>query len=89
MDTISETDVRRLRTVLGMLSAGSALVHGALCVYCAVETVHAPPASPQRFALYHAGVSMGPSLADDLARAQAGTCAANATDTLVLHNHTL
>jgi hypothetical protein len=43
MDTISETDVRLLRTVLDLLSAGSTLVHGALCVYCALEAVRAPP----------------------------------------------
>jgi hypothetical protein len=44
---------------------------------------------PQRFVIYHASVSIDPSLAVDLARARAGTCAANATDELVLRNHTL
>jgi hypothetical protein len=89
MDTIPEADVHRIRIVLTLLSAGSALVHVVLCVYCVIEAVGAPAASPQRFALYHALVSAGPSVGDDLGRARAGTCAANATDVLVLHNHTL
>jgi hypothetical protein len=47
-------------------------VHVVLCVYCVIEAVGAPAASPQRFALYHALVSDGPSVGDDLRTARAG-----------------
>jgi hypothetical protein len=95
MDTIPEHEVLRLRLVMRALAGLSAAVHCALCVYSLVMHLQAPPASPHRFALYHARVSAGPSVAADLARAAAGTCApwsANATrapDVLVLRsNHT-
>jgi hypothetical protein len=95
MDTISDNEVRRLRTVMRALAGLSALVHGALGVYCIVRHLQAPAPSPHSFALYRTRVSAerflpapNASVADDLARAYAKTCAAaagNATGTLVLH----
>jgi len=41
MDTIPEHEVRRLRGVLGALTVGSALVHGALCVFCILRALPA------------------------------------------------
>ena len=53
MDTIPDDEVRRLRLVLRALAGLSALVHGALCVYCLVKHV----AAPHGFALHHTRVS--------------------------------
>jgi hypothetical protein len=54
MDTIPDEEVRRLRFVMRALAGGSALVHGALFVYCLVRHVQAPAAS---FALHHTRVT--------------------------------
>jgi len=57
MDTIPDDEVRRLRLVLRALAGLSALVHGALCVFCLVKHVQAPAVSPHAHALYHTRVS--------------------------------
>ena len=93
MDTIPEDEVLRLRSVMRALAVGSAVVHGALCVYCLVKHLEAPSVSQNRFALYTARVSSelastppSASFARDLERAYASTCASapNATGPLVL-----
>ena len=98
MDTIPEEEVARLRYVIRALAVGSAVVHGALCVYCLVKHLEAPADSPHRFKLYSARVSSelaatppDASFVRDLQRAYASTCAAapNATGPLVLRSSEL
>jgi hypothetical protein len=57
MDTIPDDEVRRLRFVMRALAAGSAVLHGALCVYCLVQYVQAAAPSPHSLALVHTRVS--------------------------------
>ena len=99
MDTIPEEEVARLRYVIRALAVGSAIVHGALCVYCLVQHLEAPADSPHRFKLYIARVNSevaatppDASFAHDLQRAYAKTCASaapNATGPLVLRSSEL
>ena len=98
MDTIPEDEVARLRSVIRALAVGSAVVHGALCVYCLVKHLEAPADSPHRFKLYSARVSSelaatppDASFVPDLQRAYASTCASapNATGPLVLRSSEL